>query len=158
MAYDLRSETGIPTEPVGSLPRPARLQAAYADYDAGTIGKEQLGAEQHSAVRYSIERFEATGSPIISDGEQRWSSFATYPITDTLGGTGLAPGLSGEGGQFFAIFADGHGRQLPRLASGPFHYNQYAADTLRKSLPYAHGPMKQAGTPPAIVALPQPLD
>jgi hypothetical protein len=24
----------IPTEPVGSLPRPAKLQAAYADYDA----------------------------------------------------------------------------------------------------------------------------
>src|SRR6201989_1574594 len=156
--YDPRTDTGIPTKPVGSLPRPSSLQAAYADYDAGNISKDDLEREQDAAVKDSIERMEATGSPIISDGEQRWSSFATYPITDTLGGTGLAPGLSGEGGQFFAIFADGHGRQLPRLASGPFHYNQYAADTLRKSLPYAHGPMKQAGTPPAIVALPQPLD
>ena len=27
----------IPTEPVGSLPRPAKLQAAYADYDADKI-------------------------------------------------------------------------------------------------------------------------
>jgi methionine synthase II (cobalamin-independent) len=78
------------TEPVGSLPRPARLQAAYAEYDAGKIGKDQLETEQDAAVRDSIERFEATGSPIISDGEQRWSSFATYPVTDTLGSTGLA--------------------------------------------------------------------
>jgi methionine synthase II (cobalamin-independent) len=88
--FDPRAGTGIPTEPVGSLPRPARLQAAYAEYDAGKIGKDQLETEQDAAVRDSIERFEATGSPIISDGEQRWSSFATYPVTDTLGGTGLA--------------------------------------------------------------------
>ena len=59
---------------------------------------------------------EATGSPIVSDGEQRWSSFATYPLTDTLAGTGLAPNLGG-GGQYFAIFADGHHRQLPRLTA-----------------------------------------
>jgi len=32
----------IPTEPVGSLPRPAKLQAAIADYDAGKITKEEL--------------------------------------------------------------------------------------------------------------------
>src|ERR1700686_2692108 len=109
MPYDRRTETGIPTEPVGSLPRPAKLQAAYADYDAGNITKPQLEALQDDAVRDSISRMEATGSPIISDGEQRWSSFATYPITDTLAGTGLAPNLAG-GGQFFAIFADGHNR------------------------------------------------
>src|SRR3984885_8100604 len=109
MAYDLRSETGIPTQPVGSLPRPAKLQAAYADYDAGKITKQQLEALQDDAVRDSISRMEATGSPIVSDGEQRWSSFATYPITDTLAGTGLAEHL-GPGGQYFAIFADGHNR------------------------------------------------
>lgn len=93
----------------GSLPRSTKLQKAYADYDAGTIDLAALEAEQDAAVKDSIERFEATGSPIISDGEQRWSSFATYPITDTLNGTGLADNL-GPGGQFFAIFADGHGR------------------------------------------------
>ena len=92
-SYDPRTHTGIPTEPVGSLPRPSKLQAAYAAYDAGKIAKEQLEAEQEEAVRDSIRRFEATGSPIISDGEQRWSSFATYPITDTLAGTGLAANL-----------------------------------------------------------------
>ncbi|MGH2897254.1 MAG: 5-methyltetrahydropteroyltriglutamate--homocysteine methyltransferase, partial [Solirubrobacteraceae bacterium] len=107
--YNPRTDTGIPTEPVGSLPRPATLQAAYAEYDAGNISKDDLETQQEAAVKDSVERYEATGSPIISDGEQRWSSFATYPITDTLAGTGLAPNL-GPGGQFFAIFADGHGR------------------------------------------------
>ena len=109
----------IPTEPVGSLPRPAKLQAAYADYDAGKITKQELTREQDTACLDSIKRMEATGSPIVSDGEQRVSSFATYPVTDTLAGTGLADHLAGDG-QYFAIFADGHHRQLPRLTGGPF--------------------------------------
>ncbi|MDQ3988704.1 MAG: 5-methyltetrahydropteroyltriglutamate--homocysteine methyltransferase, partial [Actinomycetota bacterium] len=154
--YDPRTDTGIPTEPVGSLPRPAKLQKAYAAYDAGEIGHDQLETEQDAAVKDSIERFEATGSPIISDGEQRWSSFATYPITDTLAGTGLADHLAGDG-QFFAIFADGHGRQLPRLTGGPFKYKTYAADTLKKSLPMASKPMKQAVIAPSMLALLYPL-
>src|SRR5215207_7892466 len=83
MSYDPRTDTGIPTEPVGSLPRPAKLQEAYANYDAGKISREQLEAEQDEAVKDSITRGEATRAPIISDGEQRWSSFATY-ATDTL--------------------------------------------------------------------------
>ena len=156
--YDPRTATGIPTEPVGSLPRPSWLQRAYAQYDAGEITREQLEAEQDEAVKDSIEHQEATGAPIISDGEQRWSSFATYAITDTLAGTGLADNLAGDGGQFFAIFADGHNRQLPRLTGGPFRYKTYAADTLRKSLPMAHTPMKQAVIAPSMLALLYPLD
>jgi methionine synthase II (cobalamin-independent) len=156
MSYDPRTDTGIPTEPVGSLPRPSSLQAAYADYDAGNISKDDLEKEQDAAVKDSIERMEATGSPIVSDGEQRWSSFATYPIADTLAGTGLAANL-GPGGQFFAIFADGHGRQLPKLVGGPLKYNFYAADTLAKSMQYATKPMKQAVIAPSMLALLYPL-
>lgn len=156
--YDPRTTTGIPTEPVGSLPRPQQLQEAYAAYDRGEITKEQLEAAQDAAVRDSIQRGEATGAPIISDGEQQRSSFATYPITDTLTGTGLAEGLSGEGGQFFAIFADGHGRQLPRLTQGPFRYKEYAADSLRKSVQLTSKPMKQAVIAPSMLALLYPLD
>ena len=90
MDYNPRAATGIPTEPVGSVPRPLKLQQAYADYDAKKIGKAQLEEEQDAAVADTIKRFEATGSPIITDGEQRVSSFATYPIADTLAGSGLA--------------------------------------------------------------------
>ena len=157
MAYDLRSETGIPTQPVGSLPRPAKLQAAYADYDAGKITKQELEAEQEAAVKDSISRFEATGSPIISDGEQWWSSFATYPVADTLAGTGLAAHLA-PGGQYFAIFSDGHYRQLPKLVGGPFRYQTYAADTLSRSIAFATRPMKQAVIAPSMLALLYPLD
>ena len=154
--YDPRSETGIPTEPVGSLPRPSTLQAAYAAYDKGEIDKAALEKEQDAAVEDSIKHLEATGSPIISDGEQRWSSFATYALADTLAGTGLADNLAG-GGQFFAIFADGHNRQLPKLTGGPFRYKTYAADTLKRSIGYAHKPMKQAVIAPSMLALLYPL-
>jgi methionine synthase II (cobalamin-independent) len=156
--YDPRTATGIPTEPVGSLPRPSRLQQAYAQYDAGEITREQLESEQDAAVRDSIGHLEATGAPIISDGEQRWSSFATYPIAETLAGTGLADHLAGGGGQYFAIFADGHKRQLPRLTGGPFRYKTYAADTLKKSIAMARTPMKQAVIAPSMLALLYPLD
>ena len=101
---------------------------------------------------------EATGSPIVSDGEQRWSSFATYPITDTLAGTGLATNLAG-GGQYFAIFADGHNRQLPTADRRAVRYKTYAADTLAKSIAGTRTkPMKQAVIAPSMLALLYPLD
>ena len=147
----------IPTENVGSLPRPTTLQIAIAAYDAGSIGLDALTLEQDAACKNSIERMEATGSPIISDGEQRASSFATYPITDTLAGTGLADNLAADG-QYFAIFDDGHHRQLPRLTGGPFRYKTFAADYLAQSKPYATKPLKQAVIAPSMLSLLYPLD
>ena len=147
----------IPTEPVGSLPRPMKLQEAYAAYDAGEINFADLEKEQDAACKDSIERMEATGSPVVSDGEQRASSFATYPVTDTLAGTGLADNLAGDG-QYFAIFTDGHHRQLPRLTGGPFRYKTFASDYLKKSIKMANKPMKQAVIAPSMLALLYPLD
>jgi methionine synthase II (cobalamin-independent) len=147
----------LPTEPVGSLPRPSTLQAAIAGYDAGTTSREELEREQEAACKDSIERMEATGSPIVSDGEQRASSFATYPLADTLAGTGLADNLAGDG-QYFAIFDDGHHRQLPRLTGGPFAYKTFASDYLAKSLPLATKPMKQAVIAPSMLMLLYPLE
>jgi len=147
----------FPTEPVGSLPRPAKLQAALAGYDAGKVSREELTIEQDAACLDSIKRMEATGSPIVSDGEQRASSFATYPITDTLGGTGLADNLAADG-QYFAIFTDGHHRQLPRLTGGPFRYKTFAASYLEKAMKMASKPLKQAVIAPSMLALLYPLD
>ena len=147
----------FPTENVGSLPRPAKLQAALANYDIGKITREQLTREQDAACRDSIERMEAAGSPIVSDGEQRASSFATYPLTDTLAGTGLAENLAADG-QYFAIFTDGHHRQLPRLAGGPFRYKTYAADYLKEAVKMASKPLKQAVIAPSMLSLLYPLD
>jgi len=147
----------IPTENVGSLPRPARLQEAIAAYDSGSIGFDELAEQQDAACRDSIERMEATGAPIVSDGEQRASSFATYPLTDTLAGTGLADNLAADG-QYFAIFDDGHHRQLPRLTGGPFRYKTFASQYLEKSRPMATKPMKQAVIAPSMISLLYPLD
>jgi methionine synthase II (cobalamin-independent) len=147
----------IPTELVGSLPRPMKLQEAYADYDEGKITWEQLQAAQDEAATDSIHRLEATGEPIVTDGEQRESSFATYSITDTLAGTGLADNLAGDG-QFFAIFDDGHHRQLPRLTGGPFRYKTYASEYVEKNVKIATKPVKQAVISPSMMALLYPLE
>jgi hypothetical protein len=61
--YDPRTATGIPTEPVGSLPRPAKLQAAYAAHDEGKIDLAALEAEQEEAVKDSIERLRPPDHP-----------------------------------------------------------------------------------------------
>jgi methionine synthase II (cobalamin-independent) len=147
----------IPTELVGSLPRPMKLQEAYADYDEGKITWEQLQAEQDDAAEDSIKRLEATGEPIVTDGEQRESSFATYPITHTLAGTGLAENLAGDG-QFFAIFDDGHHRQLPRLTGGPFRYQTFASEFVEKNRAIASHPVKQAVISPSMMMLLYPLE
>jgi methionine synthase II (cobalamin-independent) len=147
----------IPTELVGSLPRPMKLQKAYADYDEGTITWDELKAEQDAAAEDSIRRLEETGERVVTDGEQRESSFATYPITDTLAGTGLADNLAGDG-QFFAIFDDGHHRQLPRLTGGPFRYKTFASEFVEKNRAIASRPVKQAVIAPSMLMLLYPLD
>ena len=146
------------TEPVGSLPRPIKLQQALAAWDAGKIQHEDVVKLQDEACQDSITRMEATGAPIVSDGEQRMSSFATYPITDTLAGTGLTKNLAGDGGQHFAFFTDGHHRQLPRLTGGPFRYKTFASQYVEKAMKMAKKPLKQAVIAPSMLALLYPLD
>ena len=147
----------IPTELVGSLPRPMKLQEAYQAYDDGQIDFAALQAEQDKAAEDSIQRLEQTGETYVTDGEQRESSFATYPITDTLAGTGLADNLAGDG-QFFAIFDDGHHRQLPRLTGGPFRYKTFASEFVEKNKAIASKPVKQAVIAPSMLMLLYPLE
>lgn len=147
----------IPTENVGSLPRPSELQEAYNALDEGKISYDEFQAKQEEAARDSIQRMEATGQWVVTDGEQRESSFATYPLTDTLGGTGLADTLAPEG-QYFAIFDDEHVRQLPRLVTGPFKYKTYASEFVEKNRQIATKPVKQAVIAPSMLMLLYPLD
>ena len=77
----------LPTEPIGSIPRPQALIDGMGAASAGTISPTQLDALYDDAVTDTLRRFEATGSPVVTDGEQRKQSFATYPVA------GL-PGLS----------------------------------------------------------------
>jgi 5-methyltetrahydropteroyltriglutamate--homocysteine methyltransferase len=139
----------IPTEPIGSIPRPAELIEAGADRAAGRITAQAYAAIADKAVRETIQQFEATGSPVITDGEQSKPSFVTYPID---GLKTLAP-------QGVVIpFADGHTRQLPRLTAGPFRYTTHADSYLRMALRYAHVPVKQAVIAASALSLLYPQD
>src|SRR4030095_4407893 len=124
----------IPTEPIGSIPRPTylvdALQASPQEITAAELSK--LFDE---ALKDTIKRFEETGSPVITDGEQTKPSFATYPIS---GLKSLAPG------GVVIPFADGHTRQLPKIISGPFHYQVYANSYLEKAKQFTATPVKQA--------------
>ena len=68
----------IPTEPIGSIPRPASLVEA-----AERMGGDDpsLAAAYDAAVRDTVKQFEATGSPVITDGEQwKYQNFWTYSV------------------------------------------------------------------------------
>jgi 5-methyltetrahydropteroyltriglutamate--homocysteine methyltransferase len=125
----------IPTEPIGSIPRPPELIEGMQQFAAGRIPRDELGALYDRATRDTIQRFEATGSPVITDGEQTKPSFVTYPID---GLETLAPG------GVTIPFADGHTRQLPLLTAGPFRYRTYADEYLVEAKKHARVPVKQA--------------
>lgn len=125
----------IPTEPIGSIPRPPELLAAMRAHAARQISDEQFHAAEEAALRDTISRLEATGSPVLTDGEQTKPSFATYPLS------GLK-NLAADGATI--PFADGHTRQLPRLTGGPFRYAVHAVSYLKAAQRLAHRPMKQA--------------
>src|SRR5438105_12958468 len=122
----------IPTEPIGSIPRPHALLAATASWERGEIGAADLAAARDDAVRDTIRRLEEAGSPVVTDGEQAKPSFATSPIA------GL-PDLAPDG--IVIPFADGHQRQLPQLTGGPFRYQANAASYLPAAQRYATVPV-----------------
>ena len=125
----------LPTEQIGSIPRPVELLNAMRAHAAGQISDEQLQAAQEAALRDTISRLEATGSPVVSDGEQTKPSFATYPLASLKN-------LAADG--VVIPFADGHTRQLPKLTAGPFRYGMHAAGFLKAAKKYARRTVKQA--------------
>ena len=137
----------IPTEPIGSIPRPLRLIEALAQ---GHSEDPDLAALYEHAIRDTVERFEATGSPVITDGEQRkYHNFWTYSVQ------GL-PNTAPDG--FKIPFAAGHTRRMLRLTSGPFRYKRYADSFLDVAMRYAHVPVKQAVISPSALSLMYPAE
>jgi methionine synthase II (cobalamin-independent) len=136
----------IPTEPIGSIPRPVKLIEAVKALGDGTDPK--LDPLYEDAVRDTIEQFESTGSPVITDGEQRkYHNFWTYSVH------GL-PNTAPDG--FRIPFAAGHVRRMPRLTAGPFRYRRYADAYLDAALQLAHVPLKQAVISPSALSLMYP--
>jgi 5-methyltetrahydropteroyltriglutamate--homocysteine methyltransferase len=138
----------IPTEPIGSIPRPLRLIEAAADAAGGST--PALDALYEEAIQDTIARFEETGSPVITDGEQRkYHNFWTYCVE------GL-PNTAPDG--FQIPFSAGHVRRMLRLTSGPFRYQTHADRYLDVALKYAHRPVKQAVISPSALSLMYPAD
>jgi 5-methyltetrahydropteroyltriglutamate--homocysteine methyltransferase len=137
----------IPTEPIGSIPRPLKLIEAAAGRGGTDPALDPLYEE---AVRDTIARFEATGSPVITDGEQRkYHNFWTYSVE------GL-PNTAPDG--FKIPFSAGHVRRMLRLTGGPFRYKTHADRYLDMALQYAHRPVKQAVISPSALSLMYPPD
>ncbi|MEO5676866.1 MAG: cobalamin-independent methionine synthase II family protein [Usitatibacter sp.] len=135
----------IPTEPIGSIPRPPELLSAIERLGADS---PQLDALYDAAIKDTVEKFEATGSPVITDGEQRkYHNFWTYSVH---GAANTAP----DG---FAIpFAAGHTRRMPRLTQGPFRYLRHADSYLDVARRYTRAPLKQAVISPSALSLMYP--
>ena len=132
----------IPTEPIGSIPRPVDLIERVA---RGDSEDPNLAPLYEDAIRDTIERFEATGSPVVTDGEQRkYHNFCTYCVH------GL-PNTAPDG--FIIPYSDGHTRRLSRLTRGPFRYRRYADCYLDVAIRYAHVPVKQAVISPSALSL-----
>ena len=139
----------LPTEPIGSIPRPQTLIDGMEAAASGRMSSGQLEAMYDDAIRDTVHRFEATGSPVVTDGEQRKPSFATYPVA------GL-PDLAGGG--VTIPFEDGHTRQLPVLTSGPFRYATYAWSYLDGARRYTDARLKQAVISASAISLMYPAD
>jgi 5-methyltetrahydropteroyltriglutamate--homocysteine methyltransferase len=136
----------IPTEPIGSLPRPKTLIDAIAKTGHGAApALETLYGE---ATRSAILGLEATGSPVVTDGEQRkYQNFWTYSVE------GL-PNTEPDG--FKIPFAAGHVRRMPRLTRGPFKYARYADAYVKEARRHTTLPVKQAVISPSALSLMYP--
>ncbi len=139
----------IPTEPIGSVPRSRELQEASQKFADGSLAAEEMERLFDDAVRDTVEKLEATGSPVITDGEQTKPSFATYPLADL-------DNLDPEG--VVIPFEDGHTRQLPILSAGPFRYSTYAGSYLPRAQKFASKPVKQAVISASAMSLLYPAD
>jgi len=136
----------IPTEPIGSIPRPATLLDAISR--TANSDDPVLTPLYDNAVHETLEQFEATGSPVITDGEQRkYHNFWTYSIE------GL-PNTKPDG--FRIPFAAGHVRRMPELVAGPFRYMRYADAFLEVAQRYSQCALKQAVISPSALSLMYP--
>ena len=139
----------IPTEPIGSIPRPAELDRGRGQ--DGPRRSERWSRSTRSAVRDTVARFEATGSPVITDGEQRkYHNFWTYRVHGP---------------------AEHRARRLPDPVRRRAHPAHAAADARPVPLPALRGqlsrrgaalrarvPVKQAVISPSALSLMYPAD
>jgi 5-methyltetrahydropteroyltriglutamate--homocysteine methyltransferase len=70
----------MPIDPRGSIPRPPSLLDAGQGFRSGGLSQAERLSPDDFAVQEAMARCEATGSKVVTDGEQAKESFAMYPI------------------------------------------------------------------------------
>jgi len=144
---ELFQSMAIPSEGIGSIPRPWALIEAY-----GAGSSDDILTKQNEALQETIETLLhlSEGNP-ITDGEQSKPSFVTYPIA---GIKSLQPNGA------IISFADGHTRQLPVITEGPFEYSNYAVEffTRAKEIAPKGTKIKQAVIAPSAISLLYPTE
>jgi 5-methyltetrahydropteroyltriglutamate--homocysteine methyltransferase len=136
----------IPTEPIGSLPRPLSLIAAIEQHGSDS---PEVCPRYEEAIIETLRRFEETGSPVVTDGEQRkYHNFATYCVD----------GLHNVAADGFKLPFVTHTRRWPRLTSGPFRYKRYADSFLEFAQRHTRLPVKQAVIAPSALSLMYPAE
>ena len=136
----------IPSEPIGSIPRPLNLLQALAENSPQSV----LDPLYDDAIQETLQRFEETGSTVITDGEQRkYHNFWTYCVH----------GLSNTAPDGFKIpFEVGQVRRMPRLTHGPFRYRRYADSYLDFAMRHTSLAVKQAVISPSALSLMYPAE
>ena len=142
----------LPTEPIGSLPRPAALVGALSTMDADDPRLEPL---YDDAIRDTVERLESAGSPVVSDGGQRRHGSVWAEAFGAHSWRGLA-NVAPDG--LPVPLADGSLRRLPRLVAGPFRPGHHAGHDLAIARRHAHVPVKAVVRSPSALSLLYPAD
>lgn len=131
------AEHGDP-EPAGGIPLTSSLVNANHALEAGAISEAELQAAYDPALRDTVQRLEAAGSPVLADGKQEKHSFHTYPLH----------GLKKNCGRWDAtLFAEGAthssvdgGLQYPaqRFSGGARRYTRLPLKSAPGQLFYEH--------------------
>ena len=125
----------LPTEPIGSIPRPQRSSKGWRPRRPGNCRRRssRRSSTTPSATRSGVSRRPAPRSSPTASSESR----ASRPTRSTASRTSRPAAST-------IPFRDGHTRQLPVLTAGPFRYATYAATYLDAAKKHAHVPLKQA--------------
>ena len=136
----------IPTEPIEDL---RDLAGLSRQLKTPMLTVRALEALYDRAVRETIAAFEATGSPVITDGEQRkYHNFWTYS-------THGLPNTAADG--FKIPFAAGHVRRMLASQLAPFS-TVTARMSIKIAKRHAHLPLKQAVHACSALSLMYPAD
>ncbi len=125
----------LPTEPIGSIPRPAALIEGLRGFEAGRISQRNC---MRCTILPSKTRFSVWKPPDRRSLRMENRPSTALPPIPSMGWRTLAP----DGVPI--SFADGHIRILPRITAGPFRYKTPADVYLDIAQQFAHVPVKQA--------------